>query len=213
MRNMTICAAALLGVFVPAVAGALIVEVGPFLGALQEDFEQPVLPDGTWQMYPDHYVLPIMGGAATVTNEQLFLWAVGGATGGDAGITVPAHGRQGLGENMSGGTVTLTFVDPVCRFGGWWQPYMPPDPAQLSFSFFDVGGAYLGTREYEFSLHGGQMDWHGWVFEGARVKTVTWLETGGQIDYLQGDVPEPGPVFLLGTGLIGLALIAMRRRG
>jgi len=182
-------------------------EIGPFIGTLQEDWEFPW--GGGWTQYPDHSVLTIMGGAATITDEQLSTWSYGNSTVGTSGLSVPVHGNQGMGENTTG-LITLEFVNPVSKFGGYFQAYTYDyvNPVQISFTFYGASDNYLDTKTYGY-LHAngdGVMDWHGWSFD-TPVAKVTWSETGGANDYLQAvPVPEPVTLLFLGATIVSLSI-------
>jgi hypothetical protein len=202
-----------------AIAQAGVVQIAQFTGTLQESWEQPTFPyagwTGGWYQYLDHTVLTIMGGAATITNVQLAIWTYGNSTANTSGLSVPVDGTQAMGENTTG-QITLTFANPVYRFGGYFQAYTNDyvNPVPIVFTFYDASNNVVGTSTINY-LHAngdGLMDWAGWLFD-TPVSRITWTETGGANDFLQADpVPEPSLLVLLAIGFGAVNLIAWHRK-
>jgi PEP-CTERM motif len=140
--------------------------------------------------------------------------------GFELGFNTTALGTQwlGIGPNAFdpvGGSVTFTFASPTSFFGAYLTDTEDNYPELLTLTFDDGSPQSLGITK---NPTGGGAIFFGFTDFGASFSSVTF-NTGGPtdefrdffgIDDIRYQVPEPGSLLLLGTGLLGLA--GMRRR-
>lgn len=187
----------LLSVMIQASARAGIIEVGPFVGDLTE----------TWESFPttiegEPYLLdpsPIMGGAATISNEFMFVYepGVSDVSLGTSGVAQVSDGIKGMCSREAGVTTTIMFNDPIAAFGAYWAAVTETgtqigDPANILVRFYSETNTLLGTRIINYSRPAdGVLEWHGWISDEP-VKYITYFEDGVAVDGLQAIlVPEP----------------------
>lgn len=215
-------------IFSGSSAVAQITSTGPFTGTIGE----------TWESFSNYTVLPgflpnptsIFGGAATISNSFMAVYELNAGAGfslglnGDAGV---ADGVKGMGiDDPSGSLTTITFASDVSAFGGYWgNAALNPGGANTTLTFFDASGNILGTDTFLYNhtnpsgLPGdGVLDWHGWQFAGASIRSLTYQGFFVVNDGLQANsvsvapIPEPEiyAMMLAGLGILGFA--ARRKR-
>ena len=210
----------LIGTFLAGLAAhGSIAPIGPFTGSLQE----------SWESFPNAFDDPdtfmddpttIMGGAASISNPLMVIYEPGVATfslldSGNAGIV---DGDKGMGLNAATQAATVEFAAPVTSFGGYWgavtgSPF--PNPATVSFDFFDGANNLIDSKSFTYSRTGigdGLLEWHGWS-STVPIKSLTY--TGDYVvnDYLQANpIPEASTYALFGLGTLGLMVWRRRKR-
>jgi hypothetical protein len=202
-----------------------ITQIGQFAGGEAESFESFQHYNEDANFYMDDPTA-IFGGSATIgSSDSLLIWDMIDADWSlvDSGDAQAVDGTQGFGLDQnfdeSFDTVIIDFLnDDVLQFGGWFGAVTGagagfPDPAPITFTFYDAGGSLLDTIVVLYShssTDDGLLDWHG--FESAvPLGSVGITGTYFVMDSLQKNVPGPGGLALLG----GAALLrsGRRRRG
>lgn len=123
----------------PATAAAQVVPIGPFVGAMSEDFEAqpyafdvPCVPGG------------VLGGAATICAPAgKGVNVIGGSV--FPGCSIAANGARMclLGSAVAGTGVDITFATPPGRFGGLFM-VNHDGPAGVKVTFFAGAATVLG---------------------------------------------------------------------
>jgi hypothetical protein len=198
-RLMTLCLLpAALGVL-PAARGGLITSIGPFQGALSDDFSsysQGARQDQT-----------IMGGAATVHNitpggalKMEFSSSLGGR------LVLPHSPPLMLGQL---GVSEWDFNTPLLQFGGYFANNSRFDDARVDF--FDVNGGLIGSVTATVPKAKTPQDWtwNGWQSDTPISRLVI---TGNDTAFFSGfiwfddmqanPVPEPSSLYLGLSGLV-----------
>ena len=185
---------------------AAVTPIGPFTGSLSE----------TWESFNDYLTGPryladptsIMGGGAFISNSLMSVYLTNSSRSfglGSSGNAQVADGAKGMGLDGFAQTATITFVNPVVDFGGYWGANTPPTPATVSLLFSD--GSLEG---FTYSSPGlGILEWHGWHF-ATGITSISYSGDFVVVDGLQANViPEPATAVL---GALGVGLLVLRRR-
>jgi hypothetical protein len=196
----------------PAVRADLI-PIGPFTGELSEGWESFPTSQGEGDFLPNPTV--IMGGAATIWNPFMVVYEPGvwDFTLSGSGYAQTADGAKGMGIDRPQQTTSISFAEPVVRFGAYWAATTGPingDPANISVSFFDEADTPIGSDIFTYSRpHDGLLEWHGW-FSSISVAKVTYTEDRVVTDALQASlIPEPSTCCV---ALLLLLLLGRARR-
>ena len=210
----------LIGIFVMAFAAhGSIAPIGSFTGSLQESWES--FPNASDD--PDIFMddpTTIMGGAATISNSRMVIYEAGVVDFNllSSGFAQAHDGAKGMGLNFSAQTATIEFASSVTSFGGYWGAVTGggfPDPATVSFDFFDSTNTLIDSKSFTYSRTGigdGLLEWHGWS-STVPIKSLTY--TGDYVvnDYLQANpIPEASTYALFGLGTLGLMVWRRRKR-
>lgn len=153
----------------------------------------------------------LRGGQATAFRGYVMQWNGSSATGpvvwssGNQLYTPPASGFQA--EQMNTGGVTLQVGDQYVLFFSTSEVYDPNQNSGVTFQSVAGHDAYNGGL-FVFNNNGGNfgaLTTTGWA--------QNWQGQGDDLSF-QADLtstPEPGSLFLLGSGLVGLGG-AVRRK-
>ena len=202
---------------------ATVIPIGPFTGALTEDFSS--IGNGNnynyWSpSYPQLPTpLPIMGGNASLYGRY--------EIAGGASFRFLSNPFD-EGEGNAPFAANIVFDTPVVDFGAYWHTDAPLCPAGsevcLGFTvkFLDTAGGVF-YQEF-FHYEEGPWDvmngyhtfvWRGWT-SSVPIASIDWGYTSGhyvQIAGLQADpIPEPSTLLLFSTGVVGLAGCLWRRK-
>lgn len=202
-----------IGIGISGRAAAGISTIGPFIGTFQE----------SWESFPNQSAaspLVIMGGRATYSGSALYVYEPGVCSFGlgTSGPAATADGAKGMGHSTESSTAVITLGVPILSFGGYFgaATLAPtyPDPATISFEFFDISGTSIGTASLSYSrsaTRDGLLKWFG-VTSSVPMGSIAFEGVFMANDYLQASpamVPVPGSLVL---GGIGAALIGWLRR-
>jgi hypothetical protein len=176
---------------------AQITPVRPFHGSLHESWEW--LP--TRALYSNNMVTPpmaIMRGNAVISGGRLVVYQPGVNFPwwhlGELVMAGVAHGKKAVGiesdnnDDEGATSATIEFNTPVSTFGGYWATTLYAGYNSISFSFYDVSGALIGTDTVTYSNFQGDLEWHGWR-STIPIKSVTY---GGF--FVATDLLEATPV-------------------
>jgi hypothetical protein len=207
-------------------AMAQITATGPFTGTFAE----------TWESFSNYTVLPspgflpnpssIFGGAATISNSFMAVYELNAGAdftlglNGNAGV---ADGVKGMGiDDPSGSLTTIAFASDVSAFGGYWgNAALNQVGGSTTLTFFDASGNVLGADTFLYdhtTTSDGTLDWHGWQFAGAGIRSLTYQGLFVVNDGLQGNsvtvaaIPEPEIYAMMLAGLGFLSLVARRKK-
>jgi hypothetical protein len=187
----------------PAARGGMVTPIGPFQGALSDDFN-------SYNIFA-YQQLSIMGGAATVSNLT-----PGGAlkiefSSSLGGRLVVSHspprmlGQLGISE--------WDFDQPLADFGGYFANNSRFDDARVDF--FDGNGALIDSVTATVPIAQSSQDWHwnGWHSDVPIKRfVVTGNDTGFANGFIwfddvqanQSPVPEPSSLCLAWSGLVAM---------
>ncbi len=206
--------------FTSAPAVAAVIGIAPFVGGWSE----------TWESR-SNYLTPffhvesnptlIMGGHATLgfpdnpfsSSDVMAVYQPSAGAGyiiGGIGARV-SDGTKGLGIDVLGVPVSISFALSVSDFGAYWGTGTPSNG--LSISFFGSNGQSLApaeffsyTRNGSFPGGDGVLEWHGWHSDEP-IQRVDFSGSFVAIDGLQANpVPEPASLILVlgGIGILGM---------
>jgi hypothetical protein len=209
-------------------AMAQITATGPFTGTFSEtweSFNNYTIPPST---SPNYLSSPtsVFGGAATISNSFMAVYEPNAAAGFSLGLNgdaLVADGAKGMGiDDSSSSSTTITFASDVSAFGGYWGNYgLTLGGGSTTLTFFDASGNVLGSDSFLYdhtATSNGVLDWHGWQFAGAGIRSLTYQVILIVNDGLQASsasvapIPEPEiyAMMLAGLGILGFA--ARRRK-
>jgi hypothetical protein len=189
-----------------------IIPIGPFTGALSENFDNLGLTGAQQQV-------AIMGGAATMRNLT-----TGGAlkiefSSSLNGVLVTPRspplmmGMLGISE--------WVFNTPLSQFGSYFQNNSRFDDATVAF--YDVNDGLIGTENATVPHATPNWTWNGWQ---STVPIHRLVITGNDVAFLNGfiwfddvqantaaiAVPEPSPLALAGAATAFCVLAYIQRR-
>lgn len=184
-----------------AIGSSQVVEVGPFVGALNDNFN-------SYAAGPSGPSFSFLGGAATNTSlgsSDIWLSPSHGL-GGSKGTYTSSQAMVANSTSLS--PWTITFTTPVASFGGYWQSAF--DDSTLSFQFFDTNNVAMNTIT-KTPPNTGTLTWYGFTFTGGISKVLVTSSESYQIvdDFTANSVPEPATMAVLG---LGIAALVRRRR-
>jgi hypothetical protein len=190
-RSLSLSAIALAGLACSA-AGQITIE-GPFTGAQSEGF--------TTQVTPNPFPVCVADRVFTNTADLC-------APSGSAHITGGWGFECSIGSNLTprlfastGGAAVFTFDDPVARFGGFFGTNFNNNVSSGgSATFFDAGGAQIGSVQTINIDSCGTYRWNGWS-STVPVKKIEVLGLGSgsgggyimmdDLEYDRGTGPVP----------------------
>ena len=176
----------------PAHAGVFTIE--PFNGTLTENWE--AFSTDIHMSSP----ISIMGGQATASGRLLYVYRDRTVSNGSGFLGV-SDGTKAI--QVAG--VTVSFNEPVYRFGAYWNCYdIRPS---MTIDFYDSGGILIDTATFARPL-GANLGWQGWESSIPIGKVVLRGEGGVEaMDGLQAAIPEPlATVSWASLGLLAAAL-------
>lgn len=147
------------------------------------------------------------------------------STGGYSGKQYPTSGDQFLGVNVTTGTLTLTFDNPVRAFG--FSGIDVGDSGDLFLTLTDTNGfeellnvPHTVTPGPTGLVADGNVIFFGFVAdEGSAIDKIVFDNSLGSVDYIGLDdfivaavVPIPAAFLFLGSAVIGLPVFFGRRR-
>jgi hypothetical protein len=203
-------------------AFAQITATGPFTGTIGE----------TWESFSNYTASPnflpnptsIFSGAGTISNSSMAVYepsAMAGFTLGLNGSAQVADGVKAMGIDFPGASsTTITFAGDVSAFGGYWGNYgLNLGGGSIRLTFFDASGNILGSDSFLYNHTAnsdGVLDWHGWQFAGAGIRSLSYeglfvVNDGLQATTQVAAIPEPEIYAMLAVGL-GLVGWAGRKR-
>ncbi|MCP3906079.1 MAG: hypothetical protein GY715_20850 [Planctomycetes bacterium] len=214
-RGKVIQVVALMAATAPALpaAAAVISPVGPFAGALSED----------WESFANYFNTPgnylgnptdIMGGAATISDMSMAVYEPGLADFSlGSNRAQVADGTKAMGIDSPISVTTIVFDDDISAFGAYWgggnDTFAGGD---IEVEFFDAAGALVDSvvLNYDEDTTLGALEWHGWESTTA-IRSITYRGEYVVIDGLQAtpaSVPGPAAAALFAVA----ATIGRRRR-
>jgi hypothetical protein len=194
-------------------ACADVVPIGPFHGALSEDFNS--YSQGARQQQS------IMGGAGTVRNltsggslKMEFFSSLGGV------VVVPRSPPLMMGQL---GISSWEFDTPLAEFGSYFANNSRFKDAQVDF--YDINGALIDsvTATVPISHGAGDWTWNGWrsdvpikrlVITGndaVFVHGFIWFDDVEASPASPGPIPEPASLVLLGLSGLIVTLFCCRK--
>jgi hypothetical protein len=202
---------------------AQITATGPFTGTIGEtweSFNNYTIPPPTSPNYLSNPT-SIFGGAATISNSFMAVYESSAGAGFSLGLNgdaMVADGTKGMGiDDSLGSSTTITFANDVSAFGGFWGNYgLTLGGGSTTLTFFDASGNILGSDSFLYdhtTTSDGVLDWHGWQFAGAGIRSLTYQGLFVVNDGLQANsvsvapIPEPEiyAMMLAGLGILGFA--------
>lgn len=180
-------------------ARGVLISTGPFSGDMFEGFEG--LSNST--------NLSVFGGAANLTST----WGLTPTGWTFHSRIVPFEGSLLYGS--SAGPATLTFNDPIAKFGGYFGTNSvdaSTDAPDATANIFDFNDTLLSSETISLGL-GATWTWNGWESDnGNEIKRIEIVGPtfGGayvQIDSLQAtSIPDPSMFVLFGLCTGGVVL-------
>lgn len=218
-------------IFSGTAAFGQVTTTGTFTGTFSETWEtfnNYTIPPSTSPNYLSNST-SIFGGAAAISNSFMTIYEPGAGAGfalGLNGDAMVADGTKGMGiDNSSVSSTTISFANDVSAFGGYWGSYgLNLGGGSVTLTFFDASSNVIGSDSflYDHTNPGGSgngiLDWHGWQFAGAGIRSVTYQGLFVVNDGLQANtvsvtpIPEPEIYAMIMAGLGLLGWVGRRKR-